>query len=205
MFCEKCGAKNPNNAQFCASCGEKIPEHITSAPARSVKPRIIGLIAVVLVVALAIVGGFFLFGGRSADSTAKLVMNGLMDFDLVKIYDLVPDPVRESILEQNGVTEEEFKQSLIEDNEELMESLESFGSIVTWKYNGLEDVSEATLVALKEQYTNYYDIEISDAKTMAVHATVTVFGMSETNDFTFNLIKYKGSWYVDHHTIGNVF
>ena len=49
MFCEKCGANNPDNAQMCMSCGA--PMSAPEMPKKNTKKTVIIVVAVLLVLA----------------------------------------------------------------------------------------------------------------------------------------------------------
>ena len=92
-YCERCGAKNKEDARFCESCGATLPKFARAAAKESVKaeapsapvvqeprarrrgvPRI-GLIALVIVVAVVIIAALFLTGGvRTGGSSPESVV-----------------------------------------------------------------------------------------------------------------------------------
>lgn len=204
MYCGKCGTKNDDNAKFCVKCGEKI--HSTEAPAASGKNhhRLIGIIAVILVAAIVLLAGIKLFGGRSAESTADELLAALVEWDLIKVHDLFPEPVQNMMMLQEGVSSDEYRQLLVERTEEVLQELSTANSLVEWGRGELKDVSPEALAELKEKYAGAVGIDISDAKALPLKVSINVMGFPYTQEDDVMLIKYKGSWYVDYDSIGNM-
>lgn len=204
MYCGKCGAKNEDSAKFCANCGEMIPGSGASKTPGKRNHRIIGIIAVVLVAAIVILSGFALFGGRSATDTAAAMLEALTEFDLVQAYNLYPKPVQEILIEQEGITADEYRQMLIERNDEVRQELSMLGSEIKWENGDLEDVSAETLTALKKLYKEEIGIDITAAKHLPIKMTVNVWGFSQSQTMDAILIKYKGTWYLDYDSAGDL-
>jgi len=204
MYCGKCGAKNEDNAKFCVNCGEMIHSSVTAKVPRKSNHRFIGIIAVALVVAIILLSGIKLFGGRSAENTATQMLNALAALDLVQLFNLYPEPVQEMMIAQENMTRDEIIQQLIEQNEEIKEEFHMLGVVPKWQIEELNDVSAERLLSLKKTYSENVGISITDAKTAKVIVLINVLGFNQTQNYDAILIKYKGSWYLDYKSLGNL-
>lgn len=199
-FCTNCG-KEMGNEMFCPNCGAKAPEK-TEAPAtggfdvnkiknmtngnNAAKAIIIGAAALVVVIIL-----FFVFGTRSANSTAKKAVKAMINGDAKTIVNLMPDKV----IKESGMK----KKELIEVMEDKMPNMSGLAKGMKMKIVGVEkeELKSAELRELKELYKDEYKINISGAVTAKVKYKATVFGVESTNTLPITLVKIGLKWYVD--------
>lgn len=205
MYCGKCGTQLDDNAKFCKNCGEKVHGADVPMPVPGKKNhRLIGIIAVVLVAAIIILSAVNLFGGRSATDTADALLEAMSEFDLVKVHELYPKPVQEKLIAQESVTADEYRQMLIERNNEVRQELSMLGSEISWETGELTEVSEETLTSLKKQYQEEIGIGITSAKYLSITMNVNVWGFNQSQTLDAILIKYKGAWYLDYDSAGSL-
>ncbi|WP_026658609.1 zinc ribbon domain-containing protein [Butyrivibrio sp. AC2005] len=85
MFCRKCGAKIPDNADFCSKCGEKVPDywknsnnHKDSNNNRTEKEGKSESIGIIIIMALVIIAAMLLLKHMGIEKVNN---------DLGKLYD----------------------------------------------------------------------------------------------------------------------
>lgn len=62
-YCSKCGAKNDDDAEFCAECGNNLISSVNNSDTISINKRTL-IIGAVIVIIIAIIGIFVLTGGN---------------------------------------------------------------------------------------------------------------------------------------------
>lgn len=216
MFCGKCGAKNTDNAEFCANCGAKLNKSTSTRTAavslvtQNDKNRKVGMIAVVVVVVLVIILGVVLFGGRSYKATVKNFVDATFDADAKAIVDLMPEEVITYALEQEGYESGELNDFIDEGDEALQEQLDSLDGYLGegWKisYNITDDgdIKGDDLDDVKDAYEDV-DVKVSAAKNVEVEITVKGNETESSNTLDISLVKIGRSWYLDMMSMGNFF
>ena len=204
MYCGKCGTQNDDSAKFCANCGESLHSGSTPKAPKKNSHRIIGIIAVALAAVTVLLLGMSLFGGRSAEDTCEQLLEALNDLDMVQVHALFPEPVQKLLVAGADASEEEYEQLLIEKNNSLRVQLSSLGSSIEWSLGNPKDVSADRLLELKNQYMEDMGISISGAKSVTVTLYASVLGFTQSQNSEAVLIQYKGSWYVDYYSVGDL-
>lgn len=221
MFCGKCGAKNDDSAVFCAECGNRFQAAAPVAPAAPAAPtapaayaapaapaaatgskpgfkfdnRMIGIIAVVGVAALAlIITCFFIFGGRSYKATVKDYFKAMETADAKLMMELLPDDMIKSIMKDEDMTKKEMTEELQDMLDYMFRGADKIK--ITYEITDTEEVDKDDLKDLKEEYKDEYDIKVKDAMIVEVEVTVKVDGEKTTEDVDLYLIKVGGSWYL---------
>lgn len=225
MFCEKCGAQNPENAAFCGKCGAKLGSRSTTAakPAKvrsQLRPsgtfskgerhqdKKVGMIAVAVVAIIILIAAFALFGGRSYHTAIKQFVNATFEVDGKKMLKLVPGGVINGALEDAGFDD---RDEMIEEIEEALQDSVDYIELylgedwsVSYEITGVENVSGNTLKRLKKTYEKY-DVKVSAAKTAEVEFTVKAGETESGNSMEISLIKVGNSWYIDVESMGGIF
>ena len=213
MFCSKCGAKNPANANFCIKCGEKmvaaptVPATITAVGPVKLRNDHRKLI-VPIAAALAVILLFsLLFGGRGYKKTANEFMDAFVNSDAKGIVELLPNKLIQKLLEEEGYGKNDKKLLIAELQDELdstMGYMAMFGEYkLDYKIQGAQDVSKEYLSYIKENYKEL-GMKVTAAKTVEVTMTIDVLGMSQTENVSLTVIKIGGSWYIDIESMGNI-
>jgi len=208
MFCGKCGAKNADNAQFCANCGEKLtpietptvsaPETPSSSDSKNRKVGIIGVAAVAVIVLILLIS---LFSGRGYKATAKQYVDALLSGDGEEIVSLLPKKLVKTIIEENELTKEIL---ITEIDEYLVEQLSYIGFFLgedfeyKLKYQGSEPITDDWLDELKEDYKEDFNLRVSSARVVVFDVYIEMFGSEEPMDIQFKVIKIGGKWYIDY-------
>jgi len=212
MFCGNCGIENENSAIFCKNCGARLQAQQTAFdnPVPVAKKtfhlsrRNIGIFAaasalVALILVVVLVTNVF-FGGRSASSTAKKLLNIMSEGNISDMIDLFPEKVINYGLEENDMTRKEMNEYMEDLEKQYMDSLEYFGSSVkiSGRILSYESLSSSELRELREEYEDEdIKIKISSAKDVDIELTLSALGMKQSRDMTLRLIKVGRSWYLD--------
>lgn len=214
MYCGNCGKQNPDNAVFCQECGAKLYSSGRPAPVQTMLPPVsrksiavetarpigrivlVGLAAVVLAVLVLL--GWIIFGGRGYEETVGQFFSSILDADVESFMELIPPEILEAVddeadyenLEESFDISKTFLSRLY-DPEEYEFSYEIIED---------EDLSKSELRDLQEEYEEGIEgIKITQAKTV----TVEVLILSADNDVEINneaeipVIKIGRSWYLD--------
>ena len=227
MFCGKCGAKNESGAAFCYACGAPLKTAegpaaesgsgaAPAAPQNSGRNRKIGIVAVAVVVILAAVGIFSLFGGgRGPEETAEKLFAAMIDEEPEAIVDLLPQSMVETAIEQDGYSKAELAKELDEMVRHLDSSFSNLATALIYQnvlgdgtelsYNVLdsESVSSNHLKSLQEQYSRL-DVDISAARMVDVelHLQNDNKDFDESMTFHVPVIKVGSSWYLNLLSLG---
>lgn len=184
MFCDKCGAENPDSAKFCKSCGQPLEVNtVAEKPAvlslNAIKKIIIPAAAVLLVLIAVICMASF--AGREIDLTDYIVIKevtGLNGQGELK-YELDKDALMQVLLDEMSdkeITDENFESI-------LMESLERYNSIdialrcINVTANKAEDLSNGDIVTVTATFEDngQYDLNYrftNGSKTFTVSGLV---------------------------------
>lgn len=215
MFCGKCGAQNPDNAEFCANCGAKMykPNNATAEKTNIKKKKaknLIGVFAVIIVLVLIAGVIFFIFGGRSYNKTAEMFMESLLNADGKKFSKLVPKEIIGYALEDEGYDAKDTAIFIEEADELLQNELDAIGRYMddwsyTYEIGDAEDSSVRALRDLQKYYESEYDIKVKASKIVSIEITVRAEDIEYTDTFDLPVIKIGMSWYVDLVDIDDVF
>jgi ribosomal protein L40E len=174
--CEKCGAKNSNDAQFCESCGasllalekpaeKKVEKQAAPSKTPEIKSsRIVGIVVTLaLVIVISLVAVWFLFlRGPSPENTIKASADAINARDVDKIYSFYSSQVKS-----------QYSKTEVEDY------LNTFG------------------------WPTFSDLEILGANTTDSQATVhwrakvTMGGETTTLEYSTPLVKENGEWKIN--------
>jgi len=217
MFCGKCGAKNLDDATFCAQCGAKFNNQPIGNENKSTmviqtddRNRKIGMIAVGVIVIAAVIAMILIFGGRSYKRTVDQFCKASFAIDAKAIFNLLPDAMIDYALEEGGYGKNDLDELIEESEEELQYQVDNLESYLgeDWKVShkivGAEDITGKELRELKESYEDV-DVKVSAAKTVEVELTVKGGETEENNTMDISVIKVGRSWYLDFISMGNLF
>lgn len=214
MFCGKCGAQNPDNAEFCISCGNSL--YNPNGSSKNVKNKkkksynLIGVFAVVIVLILIAGGIFFIFGGRSCNKTAEMFMESLLNADGKSFSKLVPKEIIGYALEDEGYDAKDTAIFIEEADELLQNELDAIGRYLddwsyTYEIGDAEDSSVRALRDLQKYYESEYEIKVKASKTVPIEITVRAEDLEYTDTFNLPVVKIGMSWYVDLVNIDDLF
>lgn len=214
MYCGKCGAENNNGTAFCTKCGAVLDEGHTNLNSDdkeikfSSKNRKVGIIVSVVVVVIALIAVFNIFGGRGYESTVKKYFNATMKADASAIIKLIPEEVLEKELKDEGYDKEEMNLFMEEGEKELKKAMDKIddslgeGWKMTYDITESEDIIGKDLKEVKEDYENF-DIKISEAKKVKVKVKIKAKNNNENSNTTkLYLIKVGRNWYLDVKNMG---
>lgn len=208
MFCGKCGTKNDEGTNFCVNCGAKLnreasaPQKPVAAPAVSsdARNRKVGMIAVAVAVVVVLFLGFLLFGGRSAETTAKKFVKAATRGDAKAMLKLMPKKGLEYSLKQEGYDKgdlDKLTDELEDQLEKGMESLpEDVRKKISYKIFDGQEIKGDDLEKTQDMYKKM-GIDVSAAKKIKVRLTVPVDKDKENHSENLYLIKIGRSWYID--------
>lgn len=215
MFCGKCGAQNPDNAEFCANCGAKMynPNNATAEKTNIKKKKannLIGAFAVIIVLVLIAGVIFFIFGGRSYNKTAEMFMESLLNADGKKFSKLVPKEIIGYVLEDEGYDAKDTAIFIEEADEHLQNELDSLGRYLddwsyTYKIMDDEDSSTRDLRDLQKLYKMKYKIKVKAYKTVPVEIIIRSGELEYTNIYNLPVVKIGMSWYLDTENLYKAF
>lgn len=216
MFCEKCGAQNPDDAKICGECGEPLNADAPAAAEGSVAEKLskmgvdvknrktlIGLgaiaVAVVLVVIIAVAA---IFGGKPAH--VKVVgkfINASMKADAKTCVSVIhPDVVKE--MEDQYDSRKDMLEEITDHLKDGRDSLEDeLGKNLKVKYEVRKDkeLSNKEIKNLEERYENYFDVDLDIKEARELKVAVTVSGKEDeqTKKPEVIVIKVGNKWYID--------
>lgn len=174
--CEKCGAKNSNDAQFCESCGASLlalekpaekkveKQAVPSKTPEARSSRIVGIVvALALIIVIGLVAAWFIFmRGASPEDTIKASADAINARDLDKVYSFYSSQVKS-----------QYSKADVEDY------LNTFG------------------------WPTFSDLEIIGTNTTDSQATVhwraknTTAGETTTVELSTPLVKENGEWKIN--------
>lgn len=219
MFCGKCGEKLNDNAKFCPKCGNPVSgndgvgqgnvetEKYKEIVNGNKKNKTVGMIAVAITVLVVVVGGFWLFSGRSYKKTVKEYVNAQVNFPKSfskKIKELLPEGMWEEIIENEFESEEQAVNMLEEQMEEAYKTLEEhFGEGFKYSYQIVEekDLSKKDIREIEEEWEDK-DIEpakeVKEGKELTIKVEIKSADGEITVDNEQNLtvVKIGRSWYI---------
>ena len=229
LFCCQCGAQltepvpvepEPPVVPVEAEIPAEVPETVSEMPTRRVRRKRsrkglwIGLgagvagvgvlatiataiISFVVVLAIVIAVAF----SSSPKSVAKGYMKAILNADMSKFIDLIPDEV----LAQHFPNESEQKEWVGIYNEAIQDSYISLDYRydddweITYKIGDIEDVSTDLLRDIQEYYAERYDCKVQKVKTVELEVTLHFDGRKATKNIEMIVIKVGGNWYLDHN------
>ena len=210
MFCRKCGAELPDNAQVCANCGtsvSSVPE--TGIPngseSISVKKKIsnrtigIAAVAAVIVVILAVLAVIF-FGGRSYRAVVNDFFDSVYeDTDTEELAELFPPAILRSEFVYYGDNDEMYDMMDYYIKSELA-TINVDDDRIRVKYDIVsnEKYDKDKLNELRDQLYSQYGIKPSAARSIKANYTLTVKGSnsSQSDTVQLELVKIGRSWYL---------
>lgn len=213
MFCGNCGSQNPDGATVCAVCGAPLA---TGKPAKKAgfdlksmdrnKLIGIGVIAAVVLVALILVL-VLVFSGRSAESTLKNYVKGVLTLDAEKVVKCIPDADIEDYAEEEDISKSEARQEIIDELQDAMEFLEDYYDEVDPEEIGkvsveIRDKDKWTSKQVRDYNEDYEDdhhvkINIKEGMTVEVKLTVKCDGDEyKYKVANIELVKIGSSWYL---------
>ena len=210
MFCGKCGAQNPDGAAFCKECGEKleavgVDTGVDTAPVVSAKAadsskrnKIIGIAAVAILAVVILVAALMMFGKKGYKAIVKQYMEAVLDLDVDKMLDLLPDEVVNELLDEEGV---EDIAELLSDSD-FTESLDLAKSMLdsvdlSYEIVDISDMSAKDIEELQDDFDDEdIDLEISDGKQVTVDILLKRDEFETTKTLELQVIKVNGSWRV---------
>lgn len=221
MFCGKCGAKNPDNAEFCVECGaligtaHKNPGGQATASSYPVQTnqrnRTIGIAAVAVLAVIVVLLIIVLFGGRSYKATVTKFMDATFKADAKAMLSIIPDEMVDYMLDETGYDRSDMKDILDELGEGLQDELDYISWYLddedwtsSYKITGVEDVSAKKLREIKADYEEY-DIKVSAAKNVEVTTTLQTKDTEYSNTVEVPIIKIGRSWYLDVENLDSIF
>lgn len=154
------------------------------------------IIAAAVVVLLVLI---VLFGGRSAKSTVNKFIKAVYKENAKTIVKLIPKAVLEEILDDNGYDDDEVDE-YIDDLEDVLEYVDKDWE-GKFKIVEIDKLSSKRLKELKEDYDDYYDVKISDARDVEVQLIID----DEKEEVEFRVVKVGRSWYIDVMTMYNMY
>ena len=206
MYCNKCGAQNPDNAGFCEKCGaplENQPARQTVTAARTAEKNTqVGMIAVGAAALVIVILLISLFSGRGYKATVKKLLDASLNFNGSAYTAVIPKNVLETVADSADMSVKEYKKAMndmLEGGKELVEDLTGITKFsYSVKFVDVEKIKGDELEEIQELYEDYYDTKVKAARTVTVDITIKADGEKHTvRDFEIPLIKVGGSWYVD--------
>lgn len=220
MFCEKCGAQNPDDAKICGECGAPLSADAPAAAEGSVAEKLskmgvdvknrktlIGLgaiaVAVVLVVIIAVVA---IFGGKPAYlKTVDKMVNSALKADAKGIVSVLPPDVVKEMEDMYDDRDEmlEMMEDGLETSKDYME--DELGKNLKAKYEVRRDkeLINKEIKELEEKYEDRYDVDLDIKEARRLKLRITTSGKEDETSNTDELvvIKVGGKWYVDCFSI----
>ena len=217
MFCKWCGAEVNNTDIYCPKCGGNLSDASSvnenngkfeeQADKKRTKTRIIAGGA--LLMAAVIVLAFFV-GGRGPRATVNQFFGAAYTADVEAIAELIPDPVVENAIENNGYDRDEMKEFFQDASEELQERIDAIASYygedweVSFETAGEEDVEGEELEKIKMSYENL-EVDVTAAKSVEVNLIFKNDGRESSVPVNIPVIKSGRSWYIDIMKLDNIF
>ena len=210
MFCRKCGAEIPDNAQVCDNCGTSVsvvPETVVSDGSEdiSIKKKIsnstVGIAAVIaaIVVILAVLAVIF-FGGRSYRAVVNEFFDSVYeDTDTEELAELFPPALLRAEFGYYGDNDSMYDMMDYYIKSELS-TINVDDDRIKVKYDIVsnEKYDNDKFDELKDQLYSQYGIKPSAARSIKANYTLTVKGSnaSQSDTVQLELIKMGRSWYL---------
>lgn len=214
MFCRSCGAQNKDGASFCSACGTPLGSAGQAGGAFASQPavrkktdgKLIAIAAAAVVVVAFLLFRLF-FGGGSPESVAEKCCKAVFKGDGKTIVSLMPDKVIKGICDEEDMTKKEM---IAELNESLEDNIDDMDRRydkwkVSCKVLDTVSASRSELRSVAEFYDDYYDVKVTDAKSVTVRLTLKADGDTETDTVDIVTIKVGGSWYLDYRVLRYIF
>ncbi len=149
---------------------------------------------------------------RSPEDVADKFMEAVfIDKKAEDAINLIHDDVIDGFCEEEDMKKSEFEDEFQEDLDDLFEEFdyEYDDWSVDWTISYVEDLEEYNLEDIKDSYSDYYDVEIDDAKLVEIDATLktTCDGEKEedTDELEIVAVKIDGKWYLDIESMEDAF
>ena len=227
LFCCQCGAQltepvpvepEPPVVPVEAEIPAEVPETVSEMPTRRIRRKRskkglwIGLgagvagVGILTAIAAAIVSFVVVLAiviavafSSSPKSVVKGYMKAILNADMSKFIDLIPDEV----LAQHFPNESEQKEWVETYNETIQDCYNCLDYEydddweITYKIGDIEDVPTELLHIIQEYYEARYDCKVQKVKTVELELTLHVNGRKDSNNITMYVIKVGGKWYLD--------
>ncbi len=210
MFCEKCGASNPEDAVFCESCGNNMTASLEDPsaevsfdePAKKFPTKqqiIIGAAALgtFLIILIASIVGCVACGGCSgAETPIKTAFKAMEKGDFDKFMSVNPKPFQQYIAENKSKREDQKEYF-----EEECENIEKITYEVKKKKkldkNDIEDLEDDINDSMEYLDDDLKEVKISEAYEFKIKVKMEIDGEEDIKD-TMEIIVYKsgGKWYL---------
>lgn len=207
-YCNNCGAEMEDDVVFCPNCGaqdqpaynetpmDAAPEEGKANPLSNMKTLIIGAVAAVAVIILAIV----IFG--SSPNKAVKNYQAYLNGNAGKMGSMAPSDYWKYVKEEGEVTKATAKKEYKDMYKDMKEELEdTYGKNVkyTIKVTDKDKMSNKDLKAIGDALEEEY--EIDDKKVKAgweMEVEMTIKGKDDDDEIetTLNVVKIGGQWYV---------
>lgn len=205
MFCEKCGAQNPDNAAVCGACGAPLayapqapqaPEAPASKnPLASLKDnKKVGMIAAIAggAVALLVLLIVLISSLTSWRAVVKGATKAGMKSDYVKLLNYTPKQDIDEILDEKEISKKEYKEELKDlglKQEEMLDKIDF--KFIRCKITGSTKIKKSDLQDLAK--AGNYD-KVTDGRKVNVKVTYKVDGKTKTDTVTVYVYKINGKW-----------
>lgn len=226
MFCKECGTENVNEAIFCKKCGTKIGGMDSSgnnnrSGIRPVKPpvhidqhgetrrtghnvnKIIGMLAVAVVVIVVAIVGLNLFGGRGYKSVIKKYVSASVNLDVKGFLELLPEKVIDRAMEEGDMDREEMEEMISEMISSLkthLDRLDADDLQVSYEIASLKDTEGEKLQDIKEEYEEELGLKVNAAKEVYLNLTIEYSDQEQEVPLFLDLVKINRSWYLDYRS-----
>ncbi len=214
MYCRKCGAKNTDDARYCAKCGEKLnngqavqQEVFQTEVSDNKKNRKVGMIVVASIALICFAIIFSIFGGRSYKSTVKKYINAQFDGNVKTIVKLIPKKIMNYTLAETGYKKGELIDEMEGEIQEQIDYLDEYLGDkwkVSYEILEVEDIKGEEFRDLREDYEEM-DLKISAAKDVEVEFTLKAHDTEISDSLYISLVKIGRSWYLDVENMGGLF
>lgn len=187
-FCMKCGTEIPEGSEFCPKCGEKVENSNSSLGNKKILPFAIGggiAIAVLVLVIILVVT----LGGNNPKSVAVKFCNAAYKGNANKVVKLT---LPEYYDELDSDEKERFKEYI----KELGETIKDNDGTVTCKYDKQEKITGDDLEDLKEELSDDYGADISEAYEVTLKMTAKKGDDSMTQNGSLVVVKSGSKYYV---------
>lgn len=206
MFCGNCGKQIADDSVFCPECGERIDGAGSVVPktydvqtnnSATRKNKRVGIAVVAVAAVLVVILGVFLFGGRSYERLIKIYMAAQFEGDVKTIVGLFPDELMEAVRDEMDMTEKEF---ITEVNDQLQDALDQLDSLYgdwtySYKITDVDDLTTKKMKSLNEEFEDFTDFTITEAKVVTVELTITGDEDEVTTSLDIIVTKVGRSWY----------
>ena len=156
------------------------------------------IVAIVLCIAGAGVGGYFLLFRNNYKTPIKNLMKAIEDQDGEAALKLIPEKYVEMAQTMSGMDKEDIEEMLEQGLDSMVE--EYGGDIkVDYEIGDARDLTEAELADLEESYYGFLG-DVEEGKEVEVSAEIQVDGSEKEevmDDTLVKVIKLDGKWYLD--------